>query len=334
MKRQFGLGSNRISRRAMLGATATMAAVPALAQECRFEPTPHPKGPLVFMNYDQVELDAAYENSVYEPNLRQISQRLASMADAMRARRGEPRRLAYGPTEIEKLDIYKTRVARAPVFVFIHGGTWRTGSSRRSAFPAELFVDHGAHYVALDFINVLDAGGDLRVMADQVRRGIAWLYRNADSFGGDRDRLYIGGHSSGGHLCGVALITDWQKDFGLPADMVKAGLCMSGMYDLKPVRLSWRNNYIKFDDAIEHDMSAIRHIDMIRAPVTVMYGTFETPEFQRQGRDFAAALKAAGRNVTLIEMPHFAHLESEESLGNPYGPNGRAAIEMMGLVRA
>jgi len=333
MKRQFGLGPDRISRRAVLGAAAAMAAAPAFAQECRFEPQPHQKGPLVFMNYDQVELDAAYENSVYEPNIGQISQRLASMADGMRARRGEPQRVAYGPTEIEKLDIYKTRVARAPIFVFIHGGTWRTGSSRRSAFPAELFIDHGAHYVALDFINVLDAGGDLRVMADQVRRGIAWVYRNAESFGGDPDRLYIGGHSSGGHLCGVALITDWQKDFGLPADMVKGGLCMSGMYDLKPVRLSWRSSYVKFDNAMEHDMSSIHHIDMIRAAVTVTYGTFETPEFQRQGRDFAAALREAGRKVTLIELPHFAHLETEESLGNPYGPNGRAAIEMMGLAR-
>jgi arylformamidase len=333
MKRQCGLGPDPISRRAVLGAAATMAAAPALAQECRFEPPPHQKGPLVYMNYDQVELDAAYENSVYEPNIRQISQRLASMADAVRARRGEPQRVAYGPTEIEKLDIYKTRVARAPIFVFIHGGTWRTGSSRRSAFPAELFIDHGAHYVALDFINVLDAGGDLRVMADQVRRGIAWVYRNAESFGGDPNRLYIGGHSSGGHLCGVALITDWQKDFGLPADMVKGGLCMSGMYDLKPVRLSWRSSYVKFDNAMEHDMSSIRHIDMIRAAVAVTYGTFETPEFQRQGRDFAAALREAGHKVTLIELPHFAHLEAEESLGNPYGPNGRAAIEMMGLAR-
>ncbi|HMA73230.1 MAG TPA: alpha/beta hydrolase [Xanthobacteraceae bacterium] len=311
-----------------------MAAAPALAQECRFEPPPHQKGPLVFMNYDQIELDAAYENSVYEPNLRQISQRLASIADGVRARRGEPRRVAYGPTETEKLDIYKTRAVQAPIFVFIHGGTWRTGSSRRSAFAAELFIDHGAHYVALDFINVLDAGGDLRIMADQVRRGIAWVYRNADSFGGDPNRLYIGGHSSGGHLCGVALTTDWQRDFGLPADTVKGGLCMSGMYDLKPVRLSWRNSYIKFDDSMEHELSAIRHLDMIRAAVTVTYGTFETPEFQRQGRDFAAALEAAGRKVNLIELEHFAHLEAEESLGNPYGPNGRAAIEMMGLARA
>jgi len=335
MNMKFAIVSDRggISRRAMLGAAATVVAAPAFA-ECRFEPEPHAKGPPVFMDYDQAELDAAYENSVYEPNIRQIGERLESNAEAARTRIGEPQRFAYGPTEIEKLDIYRSKRARAPIFVFIHGGTWRTGSSRRAAHPVELFVDHGAHFVALDFTNVLDAGGDLRVMADQVRRAIAWVYRNAESFGGDPDRLYIGGHSSGGHLCGVALVTDWKNDFGLPANIVKGGLCMSGMYDLKPVRLSWRSRYVKFDDAMEHAMSSIRHLDKINAAVTVTYGTFETPEFQRQGRDFAAALKQAGHKVDLVVLKNFAHLEAEESLGNPYGPNGRAAIAMMGLARA
>jgi arylformamidase len=141
-------------------------------------------------------------------------------------------------------------------------------------------------------------------MADQVRRAIAWTYKNASSFGGDANRLYIGGHSSGGHLCGVALVTDWQKDFRLPADAVKGGLCMSGMYDLKPVRLSKRSSYVKFTDAMEQAMSSQRQIEKLRAPIIVTYGTNDTPEFQRQNRDFAAAVKAAGKPVELIEAPN------------------------------
>ncbi len=125
-----------------------------------------------------------------------------------------------------------------------------------------MFVNAGAHYVALDFVSVKEVGGDLGVMAAQVRRGIAWVYKNAASFGGDPDRIYIGGHSSGGHLCGVALVTDWQKEFGLPPNIVKGGLCMSGMYEMAP----------------DH------------------------------------------------------HLEMAESLGNPYGPNGRAALALMKLA--
>ena len=323
-----------VSRRGFLGAAASLAAAPALAAECRLGPPPHEKGPLVFLNYDQVELDAAYDQSAYETNIGQIGARAGSNSDAARARLGEPQRVAYGPTAIEKLDIYRAKQAHAPIFIFIHGGTWRTGSSRGSAAPAELFHDHGAHYVALDFTNVLDAGGDLRAMAEQVRSAIAWVAKHASSFGGDARRIYIGGHSSGGHLTGVALVTDWRKDFGLPADTVKGGICVSGMYDMKPVRLSARGNYVKFDDAMEDAMSTIRHLSFLHAPVTVAYGTFETPEFQRQGRDFAVAVKAAGKRVTVVEGKNYAHMEMGESFANPYGPAGRAALAMMGLGNA
>ncbi len=215
--------------------------------------------------------------------------------------------------------------------MFIHGGAWLGGEAKNYAFPAEMFVNAGAHYVALDFVAIKAADGDLRVMAEQVRRAIAWVYKNAASFGGDRDRLYIGGHSSGGHLCGVALVTDWQKDFGVPADTVKGGLCMSGMYDMRPVRLSKRSSYVKFNDEMEQAMSAQRQLDRLRAPIVLTYGTNETPEFQRQSRDFAAAVKAAGKPVELVEAPNFNHFEIAESLGNPYGPNGRATLALMKL---
>ena len=120
-----------------------------------------------------------------------------------------------------RLDIYKTTRRNAPIRIFIHGGAWRGGSAKDSAYPAEMFVTAGAHYVAVDFVSVGDVGGSLMPMADQVRRAVAWVYKNAASFGGDPNRLYLSGHSSGAHLAGVVLVTDWQKDFGLPADIVK-----------------------------------------------------------------------------------------------------------------
>jgi arylformamidase len=281
---------------------------------------------------DQVELDAAYDQISYAPLQTQITGRLASNSELTRARLGAPRREAYGPSEPEKLDFHRTAHANAPIFVFIHGGAWLGGEARNYAYPAEMFVNAGAHFVALDFVAIAAAGGDLQVMADQVRRGVAWVYKNAASFGGDASRLYIGGHSSGGHLCGVTLVTDWQTDFGLPADIIKGGLCMSGLYDLKPVRLSKRSSYIKFTDEMEQAMSSQRHLDLWRAPVTLTYGTNETPEFQRQNRDFAAALRAVGKPVELIEAANFNHFEMVESLGNPYGPNGRAALALMKLA--
>jgi arylformamidase len=245
---------------------------------------------------------------------------------------GDPKRFSYGSTPIEALDLYPARKSNAPIFAFIHGGAWLRGESKNYGFPAELFVNAGVNYIALDFIAVGPANGDISVMADQVKRGIAWTYKNAASFGGDANRLYIGGHSSGGHLCGVALVTDWQKDFGIPGNAVKGGLCMSGMYDMKPVRLSRRSSYVKFTDVMEQSMSSQRQLDKLQAPIIVTYGSDETPEFQRQNRDFAAAVKAAGKPVELIEASDFNHFEMCESLGDPYGPNGRAALKLMEIA--
>ena len=321
----------RITRRMLLTVAGAAAAVPALAEECRIGPSPHEKGPLVWMDYDQAELDAAYDQLQYAPLMRQNVKRQASLSEEVRGRLGQPLRCQYGRTEVEALDIYRTNRPNAPVFVFIHGGAWLVGLAKNSSFPAELFVNAGVHYAALDFVAIKEADGNLGQMADQVRRGIAWVYENAGSFGGDRERLYVGGFSSGGHLCGVSLVTDWQKDFGLPPNLIKGGLCMSGMYDLKPVRLSKRSEYVKFTDEMEWAMSSQRQIDRLRAPLIVTYGTNDTPEFQRQARDFAAAIKAAGKPVELIQAVNFGHMEMLESLANPYGPNGRAALALMNL---
>jgi len=121
-------------------------------------------------------------------------------------------------------------------------------------------------------------------------------------------------------VCGQALVTDWQKEFGWPADFIKGGLCMSGLYDMKPARLSKRSSYIKFTDDMEAAMSTQRQIEKLRAPIIVTYGTFETLEFQRQSREFAALVKAAGKPVELIEAPNYNHFEMCEALADPYGP--------------
>ena len=316
----------RISRRTVLGAAAAgalLSMAPALAQRA--------KGPRVWLDLDQAELDDAYDQSVYAPNQKQVTGRYVTNSDAVRARLGAPKRFAYGPTPVEGLDVWTTKRPDAPINVFVHGGAWRVGTASAYAFPAELFVNAGAHFVVLDFAPVTDLGGDLAAMADQVRRGIAWVHRNAKSFGGDPDRLYISGHSSGAHLAGVALITDWKKAFGLPADTVKGALCCSGMYDMKPVRLSARSRYLKFTDEMEDAMSTQRHLDRLVTPVILAHGTFETPEFQRQSRDFAAAARAAGKPAQLLVAQGYNHFEILETLASPYGLLGRAALGQMKL---
>jgi len=289
------------------------------------------KGPPVFLDYDQAALDAAYDQAAYAPNRDQLIERRTAASANVRRRIGEPERIAYGTAEIERLDIYYAEPDTAPVFVFIHGGAWRSGLSKDFAGAAEMFLAAGAHYIVPDFAWVQDVGGSLMVLADQVRRAVAWVFRNIARFGGDPNRLYLGGQSSGGHLAAVALTTDWQRQFGLPADIIKGGMCISGMYDLTPVRLSARSRYVAFDDTTVAELSPIRHLERLQAPLVVAYGTCETPEFQRQNREFAAAVETAGKPVQLVVGEHYNHFELPETLGNPYGLIGRAALELMDL---
>ena len=323
-----------ITRRTFLEASAVVAssAIASAAhaqQPAAAQPTPRVKGPRVWLDMDQAELDAAYDQSVYAPNIRQVLARYAANSEAVRMRLGAPRRFAYGPTPVEALDLYATSKANAPMRIFIHGGAWRSGVAKDFAYAAELHVNAGVHYVVPDFINVDEAGGSLMPMADQVRRAVAWVRRNAQSFGGAPERIYVSGHSSGGHLAGVVLTTDWRKDFDLPADTVKGGVCCSGLFDLKPPRLSARSSYVKFTDEMEQALSSQRHLDKLNAPVIVAYGTLETPEFQRQSRDFAAAVKAAGKPVQLLVGQGYNHFEIPETFANPYGLLGRAVLEQM-----
>jgi arylformamidase len=292
------------------------------------------KGPRVFLDYDQQALDDAYDQAVYAPNRVQVNARLAQASELARQRLGAPLRLAYGPAAIEKLDIYRAQGAGAPIVVFIHGGAWQSGTAADHAYAAEVFVRAGAHFVALDFDRVQDAGGSLFPMVDQVRRAVAWVYRNAASFGGDPDRVHVVGKSSGSHLGGCVAITDWRKEFGLPAQTVKGYTLQSGMYDLRGPRLSKRGAYVKFTDAMEEELSPQRHLDRIVAPIVLLYGSHETPEFQRQSREFAAALRAASKPVELIYAEGYNHFEIAETLANPYGYVGRAVLEQAGLARA
>ena len=162
----------------------------------------------VFLDYDQKALDDAYDQAVYAPNRDQILKRLAYTSELVRKRIGAPERHKYGHAEIEGLDLYRARKPGAPVNVFVHGGAWRAGLARDYGFPAEMLVNAGANFVALDFNNVLETGGDLLPMADQVRRGIAWVCKNAERLGADPRRIYVSRTSSGAHLNGMTAITD------------------------------------------------------------------------------------------------------------------------------
>ena len=263
----------------------------------------------VFLDYDQKALDDQYEQRVWVPHADEIIRRYGIASDAVRKRIGEPRTERYGPTVVETLDVYGEGGA---AFVFLHGGAWKRQSKRENAFAAEMVLQAGAAYVALDF--ALLPSVMLDEMVAQACRGIDWVYRNVSK------EIVLCGHSSGAHLGGCAVMR-------LP--WVKSALLVSGIYDLRPVRLSARNHYVRLDEKLEHDYSPIRHVEHIRCPVTVAWAEHEAAEFARQSREFSRELERKGRLEALIVGNDQNHFEIIETLADRRSPLGSAALRML-----
>ena len=321
------------SRRDLLKASAAIGVAIPTARALAQQDTQR-TGPAVWLDMDQAQLDDAYNQRIYAPNIDQLREQNAFKNHLAKARLGPPLEFAYGSGPTETLDVYRAESDGGPMNVFIHGGTWRYGVANEFTYLTESLVTNGGTMVILDFSGVEEAEDGLTTLVKQVRDATAWTYRNAERFGADPERLYVSGHSSGGHLAASVLTTDWQGDYGLPADMIKGGLCVSGMYDLEPVRLSWRNSYLHLTDEMVEALSPQRHIHQVRAPLLIAYGTYETPEFQRHGRDFAAAVEAAGKPVELLVGTGFNHFEIRDTLASDYGFLGRTVLEQMGLVES
>lgn len=281
----------------------------------------------VWLNMDQAELDAAYTQRNWAPNQAEVLARYKSASEKFRSSRKPPLRLKYGPSEVQALDIWAPEKPNGKILIFIHGGAWSGGSAAEYSFLAAPFLEAGVMVVIPDFTTVQEVNGTLEPMAAQVRNAIAFIFRMAKSLGASPKQIYIAGHSSGAHLAAVALTTDWSS-LDVKGDPLKGGLLCSGMYDLKPVRLSSRSQYIKFTDGMEESMSPQRNLKQLSASVVLAYGMKESPEFKRQAIDFAASLRKASKKVDVI-TEDLNHFEILETLAIPQSALFQAALKMM-----
>ena len=284
----------------------------------------------VYLDYTQAELDAAYDQRVWAPNREEIIAWYLSEGEKVRARLEHRRDVPYGPGEDETLDIFPAKVGSestfgVPVHVHIHGGRWTLFTKDEESFIAPVFVDAGAAYAVPEFSSI--PRGRIPDMVAQVRRAIAWIYNNARSFGGDPARIHLSAHSSGSHLAGVALMTDWETEFGIPGDVIKSALLISGMYDLRPVMLSARSSYVKLSDEEVLELSVILLPEKLRTPLTMVYGEKETPEFKRQPKAYLGALAAVGKTARLVEIPGANHFEVLQHMGDSSSEVARLALQ-------
>ena len=285
--------------------------------------------PKVYLDYTQQQLDDAYDQRKWAANAQEVIARYTADSAAVRAAQ-PPRTFRYGPSADETLDWFATEKSDAPVMVFIHGGAWRSLTKEDSAAPAPTFTKSGAHYVALNFGAIPKVR--LPDMVAQCRRALVWVHENTRRLGGDPARLYLSGHSSGGHLSGMMLTTDWTT-LGGPAGLLKGGLATSGTHDLEPAMLSARGDYLKLTPAETRTYSPIHNVDKARCPIIVAFGDRESPEFQRQSRAFFAALQERSTVPSkLVVLQGVNHFEVIETMNRPDGVLGHAALKLMGLA--
>jgi arylformamidase len=188
----------------------------------------------------------------------------------------------YGDAPGESMDLFPARKGDGSCMMFIHGGYWRSLDKADFSFLAPAWVDAG---VSLAVVNYgLCPKVTVEEIVRQMLRAGRWLYLNAEQFGMDEDRLFVSGHSAGGHLTAMLMAALWPVfDARLPKDLFKGGLAISGIYDLRPiVQVDWLNGDLKLDEAAAIKLSPVFLPPATRAPVMTCVGGNESSEFKRQ----------------------------------------------------
>jgi arylformamidase len=282
----------------------------------------------VFAGLSQEDLDRAYDQDVWAPNAREVQGRFIA-SSAQVARTTPPLSRRYGPGDKQFVDIFAPPGARnAAVFVLIHGGAWRLAMREAYYGPAPAILAAGGVLAVVGFQCLPTV--TLPQMADQIRHALVWIGARIGEFGGDSQSLHLIGHSSGGHLAGVMLTTDWVGR-GLPTPALRSATLISGLYDLYPAVLSSRGQYMHLDSEEVVALSPMRHLDRFAGSAVVAWGSKESPEFQRQSRVLAEALQGMGRLDDEMAIDGRNHYEVFEALSDPCSSLTLAMLARAGL---
>jgi arylformamidase len=237
--------------------------------------------------------------------------------------------LAYGGAPGETLDLFPARKGDGSVLVFIHGGYWRSLDKQDFSYLAPAWVDAGVSLAVLNY--ALCPKVSIERIVQQMLAACAWLYRNAERYGMDEERLFVSGHSAGGHLAAMMLAALWPSyDRALPRDLVKGAVAVSGVYDLRPlVHVDWLNGDLRLDEETAFRLSPAYLPPATRSPLVLAVGGLESSEFKRQN----ALLAGRWRGVLAadVAMPGRDHFTVVDGLAEPGGALFAATRRLMGL---
>jgi arylformamidase len=218
--------------------------------------------------------------------------------------------IPYGDATGETVDIFPARKGDGSCLMFIHGGYWRALDKKDHSFLAPAWVDAG---VSLAVVNYdLCPKVTIEEIVQQMLRASRWLWLHAEDYGMDQDRLYVGGHSAGGHLTAMLMCALYPVlDRALPKDLWKGALAISGVYDLRPlVHVDFLQPDLRLDEASALKLSPAFMTPATRAPVMTCVGADESSEFLRQNALIGERWRAAfAGDIAMPGRHHFSVLD-------------------------
>lgn len=223
--------------------------------------------------------------------------------------------LKYGSRARECLDFFPSGRPNSPILVYFHGGYWQRGDKSLYSFVAEPFLEQGIHVALVSY----DLCPTVRLshITQQARCAVAWIHDHAAELGGSRDQLFVTGHSAGGHITARLMGTDWGRIAPtLPPDLIKGGIPISGLFDLRPLMSTTINANLGLDTAEAHTESPLLHPMPSHAPQLVVCGGAETEHLRRQTDDYVCRFSSATRAMERYDVPGCDHFDVVNALAD------------------
>lgn len=279
----------------------------------------HPLAPHIYGEFtSQAQIDAEYNPSANLTDHDAPMNHYLAQAQKARSTLHCELDVPYGPTRAETLDIFLADKPDAPVFIFVHGGYWRSLSSKEFSGVALGMHPQGVTTVVVNY--ALAPFVSIDEITRQVRASVAWVLKNIWRYGGDASRVAIAGHSAGGHLAAMSLLTHWEAEYALPQDPFCAAILVSGLYDLAPLRYSYLQPMIQLDDGIIRRQSPVLHTRPSKTPIWVTWGDQESSEFARQSCMFHDGWTDCENTSTLSPVANADHFSAIHGFENPHSP--------------
>ncbi|MEP4885938.1 MAG: alpha/beta hydrolase [Alphaproteobacteria bacterium] len=233
---------------------------------------------------------------------------------------------AYGDDPYQEVAVFAAPEPNGTVIAFMHGGGWTNGYKEWMPFMAPPLTAAGITFVSIGYR--LAPAVTWPTGVEDVMAGIAWVYKNISAHGGDPDRIFVGGHSAGGHqAASLAVRSDWQAGAGVPADIIRGALPVSGVYDFTEGNgMPAKPRFLGEKPGHETDASPL-HTIANTPPFLIAWGDRDFPHLIVQAEKMTQALQEAGGRVETVGLSDCDHLGASYACGNPDGMWVKSVVE-------